>query len=159
MDATLINPFIQSTISVLKTMTQTNPTPGTPFIKKDSKTWGVVTGVIGMAGDRMSGNLLISFNQPCILDIVSKMLMEEFKEITPDVTDAVGEITNMITGGTKNLLSELGFSFDMATPMIITGKDIELKQQTKTPVVVVPFTTSAGEFVIEANLSPRNGNK
>lgn len=156
MDATLINPFIESTIAVLKTMAQTNPKPGKPYIKADSKTWGAITGVIGMAGDKMSGNLLISFSQPCILEIVTKMLMEEFKEITPDVSDAVGEITNMITGGTKSRLSEIGYTFEMATPMIITGKDLELKQQTKTPVIVIPFSTDKGEFVVEANLAPRN---
>ena len=155
MDASLINPFIESTISVLKTMAQTEPVPGKPFVKKDNKTWGVLTGLIGMAGDKLSGNLTISFDEPCILAIISKMLMEEFKEINPDVIDAVGEITNMITGGTKKLLSENGLLFEMATPMVISGQNIELKQLTKNPILVIPFETSAGRFVVEANLAAK----
>lgn len=154
MDANLINPFIESTVNVLQTMAQTTPVPDKPIVKKGHKTWGEVTGVIGMAGTEMTGNLIISFDVPCILDIVSKMLMEEFTSITDVVTDAAGEITNMITGGTKKILSERGLNFNMATPMVITGKDIELTQLAKTPVLCIPFRTSAGSFVLEANLAP-----
>lgn len=155
MDAKLINPFIESTINVLTTMAQTNPTPGKPSVKHGNKTWGVVTGVIGMAGDEVNGNLVVSFDSSSILSIVSKMLMEEFKEINGDVVDAVGEITNMISGGTKKLLSEQGLNFNMATPIVITGKDVELTQLTKAPIISMPFKTDAGAFVIEANMAKR----
>lgn len=153
MDAELVNPFIESTVNVLKTMAQTEPTPGKAYIKKDALTWGVVTGVIGMAGNNVSGNMVISFDKPCILDIVSKMLMEQFSELSPDVVDAVGEITNMISGGTKAALSIKGLAFEMASPMMLTGQNVELKQLSKNPILVVPFETNAGKFVVEANLS------
>jgi len=155
MKAELINPFIESTLNVLSTMAQTNAAAAAPFVKSDKKTWGVVSGIIGMAGAALEGNLVISFDEKCILDIVSKMLMEQFTEINSDVIDAVGEITNMITGGTKKLLSEKGFQFEMAIPVMIKGTGIELTQLGSTPVVCIPFTTEAGKFMIEANLSPK----
>jgi chemotaxis protein CheX len=155
MDANLINPFIESTQKVLSTMAQTESKPDKPYLKTNLLTWGAVTGIIGMAGDEYSGNLLISFDEPCILDIVSKMLMEQFTQLTPDVIDAVGEITNMITGGTKNLLSEQGMKFEMATPLVMSGSNIELKQLSPASVLVIPFETSAGKFVVEANLAKR----
>jgi chemotaxis protein CheX len=155
MDVTLVNPFIESTVNVLKTMAQTEPVPGKPFIKSEAKTWGVITGIIGMAGDTVAGNLVLSFDEPCILSIVSKMLMEEMSELTPDVVDAVGEITNMISGGTKSALSEKGFKFEMASPIMITGQNVELKQLAKTPILVIPFQTPNGKFVVEANLAPK----
>ncbi len=153
MNVELINPFIAATVNVLKTMARTDPKHGTPSIKQGSKTWGDVTGLIGMAGDGVCGSLIISFDEPCILKIVSNMLMEDFKEINNDVLDAVGEITNMISGGTKSALSEKGYNFNMATPMMITGKNISLSQLSKTPVITVPFTTEAGQFVVEAHIS------
>lgn len=153
MNVELINPFVKSAVNVLKTMAQAEPVPGKPYLKEGNLTWGVVTGLIGMAGDDVTGNMVVSFDEQAILGIVSKMLMEEFKSLTPDVVDAVGEITNMISGGAKKELSELGFSFNMATPIMITGKSVELSQLSKAPIVVLPFSTDAGQFVIEANLA------
>lgn len=158
MKAEFINPFVESTLNVLNTMAQTHAEAGSPNLKQDKATWGVVSGVIGMAGHNVCGNMIISFDEPCILSIVSKMLMEEFKEITPDVVDAVGEITNMITGGTKKLLNDQGFSFEMAIPITIRGKGIELSQLSSAPVISIPFKTDAGTFVVEANLSPRKAS-
>lgn len=155
MNAEFINPFINATTNVLKTMASTTPEAGKPYLKKDSKTWGVVTGIIGMAGNEISGNMVISFDQASILEIVNKMLMENYTELSDEVVDAVGEITNMITGGAKKELSETGCLFEMATPVMLKGQGTEIKQLTAVPVVVIPFSTSAGKFVIEANLSRR----
>ena len=153
MEAKLINPFINSTLAVLKTMAQIEAIPGKPSIKKGNFTWGEVTGIIGMAGDSVTGNLIVSFDSPSILHIVEKLLFEKHTVINADVIDAVGEITNMISGGTKSELSELGYSFNMATPMIVTGKNIGITQLSKDPVITIPFKTPEGEFVLEANLS------
>lgn len=155
MNVELINPFVLSTINVLKTMCQTNPTAGKPALKQGNRSWGSVSGVIGMAGEDVNGSMVLSFDTPCILSIVGKMLMEEFTEITPDVVDAVGELTNMISGGTKASLNEQGYSFNMASPIVVTGKDVELAQLGKGPVITIPFKTEAGSFVVEASLDKR----
>jgi chemotaxis protein CheX len=157
MRAELINPFVNVTLEILRTMAQTEAKVGTPSLKKGNTSWGEVTGLIGMAGDTISGNMLISFDRPCILSIVSKMLMEPFEELGPDVVDAVGEITNMICGGVKRQLSEQGMSFSMASPIMLSGKDIEIAQLSKAPVLQIPFTTEAGGFVVEANLAANSG--
>lgn len=155
MNVEIINPFIEATINVLKTMARVEPKPGNPALKTSNKTWGAVTGVIGMAGDKVSGSLCVSFDEGSILEIVSSMFGEPFTSLNNEVVDAVGEITNMITGGTKKLLAEKGFQFEMATPMMITGKDVELKFLVNSPVIQVPFKIDKGQFVVEANLSPR----
>lgn len=149
----LINPFIEAATKVLVTMGQTEASPGVPALKEDNRSWGAVSGVIGMVGDEVTGNMVISFDEGAILDIVSKMLMETFTEINKDVIDAVGEITNMICGGTKSILSQNGYKISMASPMVIVGKNIELTQLSKSPIVTIPFSTAKGKFVIEANLS------
>lgn len=154
MKAELINPFINATLNVLKTMAQTNATPGKPGLKANNLTSGAVTGVIGMASEALNGNMVISFDQPSILAIVARMLMEEHKEINKDVIDAVGELTNMISGGAKKELSEMGFAFNMATPLMLTGQNIEMTQLSKSPIIVIPFTTPEGKFSVEANLAP-----
>ncbi|MCI5065159.1 chemotaxis protein CheX [bacterium] len=154
MKAEYINPFISSTVNVLQTMASTEVRGGKPSRKEGDLTRGELNGLIGMAGTQVSGNMTLSFEQQTILSIVSKMLMEEFTELNEDVEDAVGELTNMITGGVKKLLNENGHSFEMATPMIIKGKGVSIKQFSESPVLSIEFECDSGKFWIEANLAP-----
>lgn len=153
MKAEYINPFIKSVMNVMSTMAGLQPIPQKPLLKKDSRANGVVTGLIGMAGPDVSGNMLVSFEESTILYVVSKMLMEEVGSLDEDLLDAVGELTNMISGGAKANLAELGLSFDMATPVMVKGEAVELHQLSKSPVISIPFQTEHGMFWIEANLS------
>lgn len=153
----LINPFVDATVHVLKTMASTNPVHGEPIIKHSTGSFGAVRGLIGMAGNEMTGNLLISFDEKSILAIVSRMLLEEFLTINQDVIDAVGEITNMICGGAKTALADQGLTFDLATPMVMTGNNVVMQQTSRSPVLTIPFSTPEGEFVVETNLKFKNG--
>ena len=149
MDAEIINPFLIAAAKVIETMASIKVTPQKPRLKEGNQTWGIVSGVIGLVGTTMSGNLIVSFDEPSILAIVSAMLMEKYERISPEVVDAVGEITNMISGNAKALLNEKGHCFEMATPIMLVGKGIEITQLSKEPVICLPFTTPDGEFVAE----------
>ena len=150
-----INPFLNATKNVIETMANVKVSNEKPGLKKGILSWGVVSGVIGMASDKLKGHMVISFDEPCILGIVGGMLGEEFKQINQDVVDAVGEITNMICGGAKKDLNDLGYKFDLAIPLMIVGKNVEITQLTKGPVLSIPFATATGRFVVEANLVER----
>lgn len=150
-----INPFLSATINVIETMAMTKVTPGKPGLKQGNKSWGSVTGVIGLASAGLKGNAMVSFEEKAIVSIVGRMLGEEFHSVTKDVVDAVGEITNMIVGNAKREFSEKGYLFDMAIPIMLVGKDIEISQLTKGPTLSVPFSTDVGTFVVEANFSEK----
>ena len=95
MDVRFINPFLEGTVTVIKTMAFLEPVAGKPYLKKDNLAKGDISGIIGLTG-KVRGSLALSFSEPCILKIVSNMLGEEMTGITGDIKDAVGEITNMI---------------------------------------------------------------
>ena len=152
MNVEFINPFLESTIKVIETMAFTKVTAGKPTVKQGNKSWGEVSGIIGLASESLSGNLILSFDKASILGIVGGMLGEEITGITPDVVDAVGELTNMISGGAKAMLSQKGHKFEMASPIMLVGKNVEISQLSKGPVVSIPFKTDKGEFVAEATL-------
>lgn len=153
MKVDLINPFLDSTVNVISTMCQVKPVAGVPSLKKDNETWGVVTGIIGMSSEKLTGNMVVSFDQGSVLAIVSKMLMETFTEINDEILDAVGELTNMITGGAKQRLSEMGYVFTMASPLMVRGQGVHITQFSKAPVIQIPFSIAEGGFVVEANLA------
>jgi len=152
-DANIINPFISSTMNVLTTMASVNPTAGKPTVKPDNKSWGVVTGIIGLASNKIRGTMILSFDEPSILKIVNNMLGENYTAINDEIVDAVGELTNMICGGVKKQLGDLGMLFDLATPLMLVGQGVELKSLTKAPIISIAFEIPEGKFVIEANLA------
>jgi len=148
MKAEFINPFLEATLSVLKTMAFLEPIPGKPYIKKGGAASGDISGIVGITGES-EGSLCLSFSKACILFIISKMLGEEQKEINEDVKDAVGELTNMISGDSRRRLQEIGHSFQGAIPSVISGPGHEVKHITRGPILSIPFTTQAGDFIVE----------
>ncbi len=148
MDVRYINPFIEGTINVLKTMAFIPSKPGKPYIKKDPVATGDITGIIGLAGDK-EGSLSITFTFPCIKAILEKMLGEIHDELNEDVTDAVGEITNMICGDARNKLEAQNINLTAGIPTIITGENHTITHITKSSIVVLPFTTDFGNFALE----------
>jgi len=154
MKAEYINPFLNAAKNVIQTMSRVEVKGGKPKLKAGNVTFGKITGIIGMASGKISGNMIISFQESCILNIVANMLMEPVKPgIDNDVVDAVGELTNMICGGAKAELSKLGHSFDLATPTMVVGENIEISNYSDAPSIVIPLSTDHGDFVIEANFS------
>jgi chemotaxis protein CheX len=149
MKAEFINAFLTSVLNILSTMARMKAEPGTPSIKQDQVAKGDVTGIIGMAGEQARGTLAVTFTEPVILAITERMLGEKVNTIDDTVTDMVGELTNMVTGGAKKFLSEKGYRFDMAIPSIISGKNHTVLHKSNKPVIMVPFSTEAGAFFIE----------
>lgn len=149
MNAEFANPFLQSILNILSTMAMLEARPGKPEIKSDDTAFGDVTGLIGMAGEKAKGTLAITFTEGAILEITKRMIGEEVTRINDTVTDMVGEITNMVSGGAKKLLSEKGYRFDMAIPSVISGQNHVIQHKSKAPIIIVPFTTEAGNFFLE----------
>lgn len=149
MNVDFINPFLQSLLNVMGTMATVELTPGKPSLKKDQLARGDVSGLIGMVGPQTKGSLSITFEEKLILHTMQKMLGETHDCIDNDVTDLVGEITNMVTGGAKNLLSEKGYEFEMATPMVVTGHNHSISHKAKGKKIIMPFESEFGTAFIE----------
>jgi chemotaxis protein CheX len=148
MNVEYINPFLTATVKVIKTMAFTDITPGKPFLKKETVAGGDVSGVIGITGDT-EGSLSLSFPEACICLVVSNMFGEPVEAINGEVEDAVGELTNMISGDARRELAEKGVTLQGGIPTVITGKNHTVKHMTSGPVIAIPFTTQAGDFVVE----------
>jgi len=153
MNIEFINPFLESIINVLATMAKTEAIPEKPFLKTNKSANGDVSGIIGLAGEKARGSLAITFTEPAILHIASQMIGEKVQSVDDSVADCVGEITNMVTGGAKKILSERGYTFDMAIPSTIIGKNHSITHKTAGPIICIPFKTSAGSFFVEVCFS------
>ena len=102
MDPAFITPFIASIRNVFSTMMKLEVKIGDPHIKGDPGTSYDVSGIIGMSGD-VVGSVVVSLPQPVAASIASRFLSTEIKVDSPDLSDAIGEIVNMISGNAKSM--------------------------------------------------------
>lgn len=149
MKVEFVNPFLSSLINVLETMASMTITPEKPRLKKGEVALGDVSGLIGMVGPETKGSLSITFEESLALEVMQRMLGEHPGTINEEVTDMVGEITNMVAGGAKNLLGKKGYEFDMATPIVVSGKSHSITHQSDGRKIMIPFGSPHGKATIE----------
>jgi chemotaxis protein CheX len=152
MNVEFINPFLSAAMNVLSTMTFTEATPRKPYLKEDSNPKGAVTGIINISG-QAEGTLAITFSHECICHLVANMFGEKIDTINQDVKDAVGELTNMISGGARRQLAESGLPLQAGIPEVLSGPTHKVEHPLETPAIAVPFETPGGDFTIEVCLS------
>lgn len=148
MDPTHAQPFITATKNVLQAMANFDVVVGTPYLKKDLVARGDVSAVIGITGEK-NGTFSISFDRPTAIHLVQQILGDAIEDILQDVQDAVGEITNMISGQARVGLAEMGIKLQGSTPSVIMGNGHTIAHMSTAPTIAIPFTCQAGNFTLE----------
>ncbi|HVN96890.1 MAG TPA: chemotaxis protein CheX [Syntrophorhabdaceae bacterium] len=156
MDVKYINPFILATKMVFKAMLNIDMTMEKPLLKLDKTTSGDVTGVMGVAGDNdKRGMMCISFSRQGALYAYKTLMGDERSEISPEVVDAIGELTNIISGQSRKELENAGVNLTASIPTVVVGKNVELHFMCKLPIISLPFqfATDYGEDILYVNFS------
>ena len=151
MSQLFMGPITDATARVLQTMAFTESQRGELVIKtRNEPVQGDVTGIIGWTGT-MKGCLTISFSEGAILHILSTMFGEPCKQINQEVQDAVGELSNMISGDARRTLEDQGYLFQGALPTVVLGKGMRIVHMIKGPSYVVPFRVAGDQvFFVQA---------
>ncbi len=149
MKAEFVNPFLASLLNVVQTMATMELSPQKPRLKKDEIARGDVSGLIGMIGSQTKGSMSITFDEKLALEIMHRMVGERPVGINEEITDMVGEITNMVTGGAKRILADKGYDFDMATPAVVSGRGHTITHKCEGAVIIMPFESDYGRAFIE----------
>lgn len=139
MDVRYVNPFILATKHVFKTMFNIDVSVGKPSIKQAKTASSDITGVVGLVGEK-TGMLAVSLSGPaatCIYTLLFGETAESHRD--PAVVDAMGELTNIISGQARMGLETDGLSLKAAVPMVIVGKDMEISFMSKLPVISLPL--------------------
>ncbi|MDH5409381.1 MAG: chemotaxis protein CheX [Gammaproteobacteria bacterium] len=151
MDIMMINALLDSLMKVFETMVGIKAEPGVPVAKDDNVSRGDVSGIMVMENDKAKGSMAISFTQAAITQIAKKMLGDDLKKIDDTARDLTGEMTNMLVGGAKKILSEKGFDFDMSTPAVVDGKNHKIVHKYSGQTVILPFNARNEQFFLEIN--------
>lgn len=151
MDAALVNPFIEGTLHILDTTAFVKVKSEAPFLKKDRTALGDISGLLEISGD-LKGSAAISFSEKSILGIVSAMFGEDMTRINDEITDAVGEISNMVAGHVTTKIAEMDKKVKVKFKEVKTGRDSVIEHvEGAQHVLALPFSTTKGGMVIEVS--------
>jgi len=146
MESKFVQPFVDATIKVLETMAFVTPQHEETCLCEKGHSAGEVIGIVGLANEdkNIKGFMSIGFSEKSIIHVVSCMFGEEFTSVNEEVSEAVGEIANMISGQARQQLSKMEIKLQAAIPSIIKGKNLDLKG--KNPIIVIKFKVDSGPF-------------
>lgn len=125
MDVNHINPFLQSSISVIQAVTQLTLTVGKPELtnfKLNNNMYVIQVGVIGA----MQGKAVLAFEENNAKDVASRMMMGmPVDSIDEMAASALNELSNMIMGNTATIFSTKGILVDITTPVASLASELE----------------------------------
>lgn len=146
-----INPFVSSTVNLFRTMLDTHLTRRDLYIKDGSQPGYDISGVIGLSG-MAKGTVVLSLERDMARVVTEQLLQTQLHstQITRDVIDAVGELTNILAGGAKAQLAE--FQMSVSLPTVITGKGHCIDFPKNSKPICIPFESARGNLEIEVGL-------
>jgi chemotaxis protein CheX len=95
-----------------------------------------VTAMVGLAG-QLSGVLSLRCQTRAAALMASRMLGVDLDKIGPEISDAIGEVGNMVAGNFKNKITGLAEGCMLSPPTIVTGSDYTLHSLSDTPALEV----------------------
>ena len=139
-----VNPFLQSSISVIEMMTQIKASVGKPGISKldfPGTTFILQVGVTGV----LKGQVLLVMTEENAKMFASRMMMGMPVDILDEMsTSALCELSNMIMGNTATLFSAKGIAMDITPPISLYGENLIL--QTDVQALMVPVMDNGKEL-------------
>lgn len=125
-DVKHINPFLQSSISIIESVTGMKLTVSKPektdFVFKET-TYAIQVGVVG----EMKGQVILAMNDSHAKIIASKMMFGMPVEVLDEMSkSALNELSNMIMGNTATIFSTQGIMIDITPPLAVYGCDLKL---------------------------------
>lgn len=150
MDVKLLNPFIQAAVEVLKAEVDATVTRRDVSLQTSALTSDDITVLINLIGD-VYGVVMYGMPTSTGLNMVSKIMGQDFAELNPLAQSGIAELGNVISGQATVRFSEAGFQSNISTPMILTGNGIEISTL-DFQRIVVPLETQFGMFTIHLAL-------
>lgn len=108
--------------------------------------------VIGVKGGEFEGSLALGFPKLTFLNIVEKMLGEKHEKISQEISDASGELLNIIYASARIKINELGMNFQPAIPTTILGKELSLALGAASKYLKFTCQSDLGNFFVALNL-------
>jgi chemotaxis protein CheX len=115
------------------------------------KDTGSITGLIGVHGN-VSGFITVNLAEKVALAAVGGLLQDRCTELTNEVVDGVGELTNIVSGGIKKGLYGSPWVFSHITvPSVIIGQNYQIAYAKGLQFLSVTFEHESSDSIMLAD--------
>ncbi len=122
------------------------------YFNKGYKKTGDISGLVILQQNNKEGVFVISFKTKTVQEILKNVYGKKPDADSDELREAVGELTNIAYGVAKKELNDRGHNLGMSLPTIIVGKDHTVHPFAAGLSLIIPFSTSNGEFHIQVIL-------
>ncbi len=136
---------------IFSTMVGSEVSPTSKKIDAVSNFRDCVTAMVGLAGV-YNGLISISTSRRLAMNFASEMLGVKVAEVNEDVTDALGEIANMLGGSFKHHFVKDGHEVRLSTPSVITGEEYSICAGSLPDTLTILFESGDESFMISVFL-------
>jgi chemotaxis protein CheX len=110
-----------------------------------------VTSMVGLAG-QLCGVLSVHCDDKAAALMTSKMLGVPLDNVGAEMSDALGEICNMVAGNFKNKISGLGDGCMLSPPTVVTGSDYSTYAMADSPALEVRMLFEGRPVIISLQI-------
>jgi chemotaxis protein CheX len=111
------------------------------------------TAMVGLAG-KLCGVLSVRCSGKAAALMTSKMLRVDLDKVGPEVSDALGEVCNMVAGNFKNRIAGLAEGCMLSPPTVITGSNYNLHSKADSPALEVRLLFETMPIIIFLQIHP-----
>ena len=152
MDVKHINPFIESSQTVLKQITSMDVELGKVYVKDSPYRSDRIMIIVGVTGE-MRGQVALVMSVKNALELATIMMGGIKAQVLNEISkSAVSELCNMILGNTATILFNRGISIEITPPSTVMGDNIEVSTGNR-KTVCIPLKLDAGiEISLDVSL-------
>ncbi len=156
-----------TTIEVFSAMLMIEITHDESFVKDEKNVSTDLISSLHFFGEKYMGKIAVFSSGKVACDIANAMLGTEESVVNDDVKDGMGELVNMIAGGSKiKLMTSLG-NLHLLTPWVIAGRNLtiasssdgddgglSIDSQAQFSWVMTKFAFDDNEFLVGLQANP-----
>lgn len=143
MNAKYINPFIEASRTVIKTVANIDVSLGKIYLKTSPYSSETIVIIVGLMG-HLQGQVIFSMDKSVGFKIASAMMMGmTVKELDEMSKSAIAESANMILGNAATILYSEGVKIEITPPSLMMGDNIQISTP-KMKTLCVPLNLSSG---------------
>lgn len=146
-----IEPVVNSTMSVLDEVLQTDISKGNVSLIREGSGYGEFNIVVNLSGDT-DGSIFLNMEMDTALNICAAMSGSECESLGPSGMDCLLELANMVAGNVTSMFNDMGLDYKVSMPKTVSRDDITTRLP-NLEVFQVPLFTEFGEVTVNVTVS------
>lgn len=154
MKSEYIHPFVEAAVKVLGEVTGGQVCRGAVSLRTSVVTTQGIASLVGIFGEA-EGRMILDMGRDTARSLASAMKNQDIEEGDELISATVNELANIIAGRAVSDMANQGRSFNITSPTLFSGKEMNVFNTTL-ETVVIPLETEAGQVIINLAIRPRD---